>query len=356
MEPTKKSNIPFFIALGLAAILFLYLLKPFFFPIFWAAVIAGIFRPLYRRIEDRLNRPNLSTAILFLIIALILLLPAMVAGTLIFRESMQLYESLKPDAQGIGKGFQRIIDAIAGSPLADLFHVNRDLLVEKTSEVIQGVTSYIFVHLKDLTQNTLALIVKLAIMLYTLFFFIRDGEEFLKKGMLLVNLGMGRESFLYERFIMTARSTLKVTLIIGGIQGLLGGLVFFVAGIDGAVIWALLMILLAIVPVVGCSIIWGPAGILMLLTGRLWEGILILAAGLFVISTVDNVLRPILIGKDVALHPLLIFLSTLGGIVLFGFSGFVIGPIAAALLLSILQMYEEFYRRAPAADGEGPCP
>jgi predicted PurR-regulated permease PerM len=350
MEPSKKSNIPFFIALGLAAILFLYLLKPFFLPLFWAAVIAGIFRPLYRRIEDRMNRPNLSTAILFLIIALILLLPTLVAGTLIFRESLQLYESLRPDAQGIGKGFQRIVDAVAASPLADLFHVNRDLLIEKTTEVIRGVTNYIFVHLKEITQNTLGLIVKLAIMLYALFFFIRDGEKFLQQGMKLVNLGMGRESFLYERFIITARSTLKVTLIIGGIQGIIGGLVFLVAGIDGALIWGLLMILLAIVPVVGCSIIWGPAGILMLLTGRLWEGILILAAGLFVISTVDNVLRPILVGKDVAMHPLLIFLSTLGGIVLFGFSGFVIGPIVAALFLSILQMYEEYYWKDFAAD------
>jgi predicted PurR-regulated permease PerM len=351
MEPSKKNSVPFFIALGLAAILFLYLLKPFFFTLFWAAVIAGIFRPLYRRIDGRLNRPNLSTAVLFLIIALILFLPALVAGTLIFRESFQLYESLRPDAQGIGRGFQRIVDAIAGSPLADLFHVNRDLLVEKTTEVIRGILNYIFVHLKDLTQNTLGLIVKLAVMLYTLFFFIRDGEKFLQQGMRLANLGMGRERFLYERFITTARSTLKVTLIIGGIQGIIGGLVFFVAGIDGAVIWGLLMILLAIVPLVGCSIIWGPAGVLMLLTGRLWEGILILAVGLLVISTVDNVLRPILVGKDVAMHPLLIFLSTLGGIVLFGFSGFVIGPIVAALLLSILQMYEEFYRKAPADEG-----
>ena len=347
MGNTKNSNIPFFIIMGLVTVLFLYLLKPFFFPIFWAAVIAGIFRPLYRRINDRLNRPSLSTAILFLIIVLIIFLPALIIGTLVFRESLQLYETLKPDAQNIDRNFRHIIDALADNPFADLFRINRAFLVEKTAEVVGGITNYIFVHLKELTQNTIGLIVKMAIMLYTLFFFIRDGEKFLRMAMRLSNLGMGRESFLYERFIVTARSTLKVTLIIGGIQGILGGLIFIATNVEGALIWGLLMILTAIIPVLGCSIIWAPAGVLMLLTGHIWEGVLILAAGVLVISTVDNLLRPILIGKDVEMHPLLIFLSMLGGIVLFGFSGFVIGPIIISLFLSLLQMYEEFYRQAP---------
>ena len=347
MGNTKNSNIPFFIIMGLVTVLFLYLLKPFFFPIFWAAVIAGIFRPLYRRINDRLNRPSLSTAILFLIIVLIIFLPALIIGTLVFRESLQLYETLKPDAQNIDRNFRHIIDALADNPFADLFRINRAFLVEKTAEVVGGITNYIFVHLTELTQNTIGLIVKMAIMLYTLFFFIRDGEKFLRMAMRLSNLGMGRESFLYERFIVTARSTLKVTLIIGGIQGILGGLIFIATNVEGALIWGLLMILTAIIPVLGCSIIWAPAGVLMLLTGHIWEGVLILAAGVLVISTVDNLLRPILIGKDVEMHPLLIFLSMLGGIVLFGFSGFVIGPIIISLFLSLLQMYEEFYRQAP---------
>ena len=350
MRNAKNGNIPFFIILGLVTVLFLYLLQPFFFPIFWAAVIAGIFRPLYRRINDRMNRPNMSTTILFFIIALILLLPALIIGTFVFRESLHLYETLKPDAQNIDRSLRQFIDAFADNPFAGLFQVDRAFLVEKATEVIRVITNYIFVNLKELTQNTLGLIVKLAIMLYALFFFIRDGEKFLHMVMQLSNLGMGRESFLYERFLVTARSTLKVTLIIGGIQGMIGGLTFFVTGVQGALTLGLLMILTAIIPVVGCSIIWAPAGLLMLFSGRIWEGVFILAVGVFVISLVDNLLRPILIGKDVAMHPLLIFLSTLGGIILFGFSGFVIGPIITALFLSLLDMYQEFYRKDPAAN------
>ncbi|MCX5837675.1 MAG: AI-2E family transporter [Deltaproteobacteria bacterium] len=320
-ENNKDRNIPFFIILGLVAILFLYLLWPFFFPIFWAAVIAGVFGPLYRRINLKLDRPNLSTAILFLIIALIILLPAGVVGTLVFNESVQIYGKLSPDTKHMDRSIQRLINTIADNSLAHLFHINKAFLIAKTTEVAQGITNYIFVHLTQLTQNTLGLLVQFAIMLYTLFYFVRDGTRFLRMAMKVIPLGMGREKFLYERFIVTARSTLKVTLIIGGIQGALGGIVFFVTDVEGALIWGLLMILMAIVPVVGCSIIW------------------------VVISTVDNLLRPILIGKDVEMHPLLIFLSTLGGIILFGFSGFVIGPVITSLLIALWEMYEEFYRK-----------
>jgi predicted PurR-regulated permease PerM len=325
----KNSNILFFILLGAVTLLFLYLLKPFFFPIFWAVVIAGIVRPLYRRINRRLQSPNLSMTIIFLFIAVILLLPLGTVGKLAFTESLQLYETLKPGTRSIDRNF---------------LHIDKVFLSEKVAEIVRSITNYIFVNLKELTQNTFGLLVMLAIMLYTLFFFIRDGDKFLQSAIRIFPLGMGRERLLYERFILTVRSTLKVTLIIGGIQGVLGGILFLITDIEGALIWGLLMIVMAVVPVVGCSVIWAPAGIMMLINGYIWEGVLILGAGFFVISMIDNVLRPILIGKDVAMHPLLIFLSTLGGIVIFGFSGFVIGPIITSMLLAIWDMYDEFVK------------
>jgi predicted PurR-regulated permease PerM len=338
----KNSNIPFFIVLGAVTLLFLYLLKPFFFPIFWAVVIAGFFQPLYRRINRRLQSPNLSMTIIFLFIAVIILLPLGTVGKLAFTESLQLYETLKPGTKNIDRNFQHIISAIADNPLADSLHIDKVFLSEKAAEIVRSIANYIFVNLKELTQNTLGLLVMLAIMLYTLFFFIRDGDKFLQSAIRIFPLGMGRERLLYERFILTVRSTLKVTLIIGGIQGILGGILFLITDIEGALIWGLLMILMAVVPVVGCTVIWAPAGIMMLINGYIWEGVLILVAGFLVISMIDNVLRPILIGKDVAMHPLLIFLSTLGGIVIFGFSGFVIGPIITSMLLAIWDMYDEF--------------
>jgi predicted PurR-regulated permease PerM len=320
-------------------------LKPFFFPIFWAAVIAGIFKPLFARMDGKLKSPTLSSALVLTIIILILILPGGIIGSLLLAESIEIYNSLGAARSGdIEKKIAHITAVISSYPQLAGLDMSETFLTERFMEIARGISNYLLVNLKNLTQNTLLFIIQFTVMLYTLFFFIRDGERFLEMIMRLFTFGGERERTLYDRFVATARSTLKVTLIIGGLQGILGGILFYITGIDGAIVWGVVMILLAIVPVVGCSIIWAPAGAIMLLAGHIWQGALILAVGFFVISSVDNFLRPVLLGKDVQMHPLLIFLSSLGGISLFGLSGFVIGPIIASLLLAVWAMYDQFYR------------
>jgi predicted PurR-regulated permease PerM len=342
MHTSRIQHILFFTVLVIVTLLFLYILKPFFSPLFWAAVIASIFRPLYERLNGKLNRPGLSAVIIFLLIAFIIILPGSIIGSLLFSESMYMYESLSADSGRIENIVKSITGAVKDNPYVARLHIDEQFWTEKISEIARSISNYIFVNLKELTQNTLVFLVQLAVMLYTLFFFIRDGDTFLGMVMRVFSLGQEREKVLSERFVTTARATLKVTMIIGGIQGFLGGLIFWLTGIDGALMWGVVMVLFSIVPVVGCSIVWIPAGVIMLLMGYFWKGIIILAFGVFVISMVDNILRPILIGRDVQMHPLLIFLSTLGGISLFGFSGFVIGPIITSLLLAMWAMYDQF--------------
>jgi predicted PurR-regulated permease PerM len=342
MHTSKVQNVLFFTFLVIVSFLFLYLLTPFFSPIFWAAVIASIFRPLYERLNGKLNRPGVCTVIIFLLITLIIILPGSIIGSLLFSESMRVYASHSTDGGNIDSIVKSITGAVKDNPYVARLHIDEKFWTEKFSEIARGISNYIFVQMKAVTQNTLVFVVQFAVMLYTLFFFIRDGDKFLGMAMRVLSLGQEREKVLYERFVATARATLKVTLIIGGLQGALGGLIFWVTGIEGALMWGVVMILFSIVPVVGCSIVWIPVGVIMLLTGPLWKGIFILAFGVFVISTVDNLLRPILLGRDVQMHPLLIFLSTLGGLSLFGFSGFVIGPILTSLLLAMWAMYDQF--------------
>jgi predicted PurR-regulated permease PerM len=342
MHTSRVQHILFFTVLVIVSLLFLYILKPFFSPLFWAAVIASIFRPLYERLNGKLNRPGLCAVIIFLLIAFIIILPGSIIGSLLFSESMYMYESFSADSGRIESMVKSITGAVKDNPYVARLHINEQFWTEKISEIARSISNYIFVNLKDLTQNTLVFLVQFAVMLYTLFFFIRDGDTFLGMVMRVFSLGQEREKVLSERFVTTARATLKVTMIIGGIQGSLGGLMFWITGIEGALMWGVVMILFSIVPVVGCSIIWIPAGVIMLLMGHFWKGMIILAFGVFVISMVDNLLRPILIGRDVQMHPLLIFLSTLGGISLFGFSGFVIGPIITSLLLAMWAMYDQF--------------
>jgi predicted PurR-regulated permease PerM len=344
MHKDKAHNIVFFILLGLVTLLFLLILKPFFFSLFWAAVIASIFRPLYRWLNGKLNRPNWSSTIMVVAITLIIILPAGIVGSLLLSESLQIYESLSIDSSRIEQSIQGLAQTMIHNPLLSNLHLKQSFWIEKFSGMTKAVLNYIFINLSGLTQNTLAFLANFAVMLYTLFFFIRDGDWFLRMAMRALPLGDGQERHLYERFAVTARSTLKVTLLMGGIQGTLGGLLFFATGIEGSLIWGVVMIFTAIIPAVGCSIIWAPAGVLMLFNGHIYEGVVILLFGALIISMVDNILRPILLGKDVQMHPLLIFLSTLGGIVLFGISGFVIGPIITSLLIAIWEMYDQYYK------------
>lgn len=342
MNTSKNYQLLFYAVLAIVTILFLYLLKPLFFSVFWAAVIASIFTPLYKRLNDKWAHPNINTVIVLLTIAVIIILPAIFIGSLLIGESLQVYDSLNTDSSYIEKIIQGVVGVIKDHPYFDKLHVNESFWTGKVAEIMKSITNYIFVRLTNLTQNSLVFLIDFAVMFYALFFFIRDGEKFIKMAMRLFPLGNNRETMLYERFAATAKSTLKATLVIGGIQGVLGGFIFSMTGVEGALVWGLIMIFLSVVPVVGCSIVWVPAGIIMLFMGHIWESIIILAFGVLVISTIDNLLRPLLIGKDTQMHPLLIFLSTLGGISLFGFSGFVLGPIVASLLVAAWDMYEHF--------------
>ena len=343
MRISKVQNTLFFTSMIFVFLLFFYLLSPFFFPIFWAAVISSIFNPLYEFLNRKFHKSSVSATIVFLMVAVIIILPGSIIGRLLLGESMRMYESIDAGGSNIEDVVKGITGAVKSNVYVAPLHIDEQFWTEKFSEIARTISNYIFTNLKDLTQNTFVFFVQFSVMLYTLFYFIRDGEKFLGKAVRVFSLGQEREKVLYERFVATARATLKVTLIIGGIQGTLGGFIFWLTGIKGPLIWGIVMIFTAIVPVVGCSIIWVPASVIMLITGHFFKGVIILTFGIFVISMVDHFLRPILIGKDVQMHPLMVFLSTLGGLSLFGFSGFIIGPVIASLLLAIWAMYEEFY-------------
>jgi len=354
MDPKKVQSILFIILLGLVTLAFLYLLKPFFIPLFWAAVIAGIFKPLYDRLLVKLKHPNLGASLMLCLIALIILLPAGFIVRLLVTESMDIYDSISADTGAIEQKVRNTISVLTNHPYMRSFNVDDQFFMEKFRDAIKSIANYIFVHLTDFTQNTVVFLIQFGVMIYALYFFFRDGDRIVKRAIQMCFLESGNGKILYEKFVATARATLRVTMLLGGLQGISGGIIFYIAGIEGAVIWGLLMVVLAILPGIGCSIIWAPAGVIMLIGGHLWEGVAILTFGVVVISLGDNLLRPMLIGSDVELHPLMIFLSTLGGLVVFGLSGFVIGPIIASLFLAIWDMYDKSSGKASTDYKSGP--
>ena len=345
MDFSRLRNIVFFGMLGAITIIFFYLIKPFALPIFWAAVIASLFYPVYAKIKKYLKLENTSVLITLLLIFVIIIIPLATISSLLIKESIQIYSSFDNKKSQLIANVQQTIGWVKTNSYTSSLNLDEKTIIEKTSETAKTVTAYLFTSIKNLTQNSILFFAMLLIMFYTLFYFIRDGEKLLKKLMYLSPLGDKSELMLYKKFTSTARAAIKGTLVIGLIQGTLGGILFQIAGIEGALIWGIIMVLASIVPGVGASIVWLPTAIVMLILGNIWEGIMIILVGALLISTIDNFLRPILIGKDVSIPPLLILFSTLGGIALFGISGFVIGPIITALFLSLWEMYSHHYRK-----------
>jgi len=333
----------FFLALIISlTIAMMYLVRPFFYPIFWAAVIAIMFYPHYLWLNNHLRSASLSAGIMITVVVLTIFIPLALVTTLLVNQSISLYDNLSQ--HNFVEDVQNWATYLANTPAAPYLETLRTDWPKYVSDLSGWLNQYVFAGLKSITQNSLNFFFLLFIMLYSLYYFFRDGDQMVLRLMHLSPLGDKYEKMLFERFTSTARATIKGTVLIGLVQGALGGILFAITGIPEAFLWGLIMAILSILPALGTALIWLPAGIIMLITGAFWQGLTILLVGMFVISLVDNLLRPVLVGKDTEMHPLLVLFATLGGIALFGITGFVIGPVIASLYLAIMSIYDHYYR------------
>ncbi|MBU1895591.1 AI-2E family transporter [Patescibacteria group bacterium] len=319
----------------------LYIIMPFIYPIFWAAVIAVLFYPLYARIQKWLKLPRVSSMITLTFVVIVIFLPLTLLSILLVNESVELYVQVSN-----GNYLTSVEGAtvwLDNTPLAPYVEKVKTEWTGYATSATKAISIFLFQNVKSLTEVSLKFVFMLFIMFYTLYYFFKDGPNMLKALMRLSPLGDKYEVMLYQKFTSTTRATLKSTFIVGGIQGILGGIMFWIAGIQGALIWGLIMVALSIIPAVGSVIVWLPAAIIMLSLGHIGAGIFILIGGT-VISFIDNLMRPPLIGKDIQMHPLIVLFTTLGGLMMFGISGFVIGPIIAALFMAIMSIYNHYYR------------
>jgi predicted PurR-regulated permease PerM len=267
------------------------------------------------------------------------ILPVALFGFFIYIELVHLIGRLQGDNFEF---LQETLAALREALETDFFArlgITESLLMQRAAEEARGFIDYLLRHLRGITENTLVFMAKFVVMLYCLFFFFRDGRKFMDRLRAVSPLGGEIDAFLIQKLASTLRVVLKTMIVIGGLQGFLGGLVFFAVGMQGAVIWGVVMMFASLLPAVGTSVIVVPVGAAMLLGGYIWEGLVIFAAGFFLIGTVDNFLRPVLIGREAEIHPLLIFLSSLGGIVIFGFSGLLLGPLGASLFIATWQIF-----------------
>jgi predicted PurR-regulated permease PerM len=345
MKSPNLANLPgledktFLLLVIAVSLAFAWILWPFYGAVFWGTVLAILFAPLYRRLLRFMGqRRTIAALATVTIILLIVILPVTLIGALLVQEGLSLYEKFQSGELSLGRYFQQVFSVLPAwvSDLLDRFGLtNLSSMQEKLSTgLVQG-SQFVATKALNIGQNTFDFIVDLFIVLYLLFFLLRDGDDLVRRIRTAIPLHPDQQRELLNRFTTVIRATVKGNVVVAVVQGALGGLIFWFLGVHAAVLWAVLMAFLSLLPAVGSALIWLPVAIYFLVTGATWQGIFLIAFGVLVIGLVDNVLRPVLVGKDTKMPDYVVLLSTLGGMAIFGLNGFVIGPVIAAMFMAV---------------------
>ncbi len=336
------NTVVFFAGLIAVTIFAGLLLAPFAGAIFFATVLAIIFYPTYLKLSNKVKgRQALASALMCVFITVMVVLPLVAIAAMVVGETTNVLNRIDLSERSLSdvKNYLRNLPlTIPGIPTEELFSEKN--LAAAGKKITSGVLN---IAQKTYTEIINALI-GVFVLFFTLFYLFTDGKKMVRKLMYLSPLSDKHEKLLFERFSSMTRATLKGTIIVGIIQGILGGLAFWIAGVPSAIIWTVVMTIFAIIPMVGTGIVGFPAALFYLLTGNIGAGIFLLAAFIF-ISLFDNYLRPIIVGKDVQMHTLLVFFATFGGIMSFGLIGFIIGPIIMALFVTLWEIYAIEFRK-----------
>lgn len=323
--------------------LFLAVTWPFLQALLLGAMLAGLCRPLYNWLTRLVRGRESLAAILSLLILLLLVLgPISAFVGVVVTQALNVSDQAIPWVQqhfGSASTFNAHDWLVQRFPALAPYVPDQAQILEGLGRTAKAAGAYLVISATQLTAGTAGFLLNLFVMLYAMFFFFRDGPKILEKIFYYTPLTHEDEELLLERFTSVTRATIKGTLVIGVIQGALAGLAFWVVGIDGAAFWGTLMVVLSVVPGIGAALIWVPAVIYLFLSGQTLPGVLLLIWCAAVVGTIDNILRPILVGKDAKMPDLLILLGTLGGLFLFGPIGFIVGPIVCGLFLTVWDIY-----------------
>lgn len=345
-----------FLLLFLAAssIAFAWLIGPFIGSILWGVIAAILFTPLNRRLLAMApKRRNLAATATLLVIVAVAVIPAMLLGAALLSQASATYGQFQSGQIDIGRGFveaERHLPQIARDWLADLglsdFTAVRERIGRGVASSFQSLAGQAF----NVGQSAFAFFLSLGVMLYLTFFLLRDGRELTAIIERRLPLAVDHRRLLVSRFVAVVRATIKGSLVVAILQGLIGGVVFWSLGIGGALLWGVAMGIFSLFPAIGTAFIWVPVTVYLLGTGDLWRGGALFLCGFFIISSVDNIVRPIMVGRDARMPDYVVLIATLGGFALMGFNGFVIGPVIAALFMAAWEIFGDGQARPQAAN------
>jgi len=342
----KQFTLPqnsFLLLLTLVTIAFFWILLPYSGAVFWGVVFAIIFAPLQSRLlRATKGKPTVAALLSLLVIVLMVLLPLALITASLVDQVAGIYTMVSSGQIDFAGYFQIVMRALPDWAISILERnelTNLASLQTKITEFAAQISQAAATYALNIGRNTLDFVVSMTIMLYLLFFLLRDGRILAARIQRAVPLSIEYKGRLFQNFTTVIRATVKGNVLVAIAQGALGGFIFWLLDVSGPLLWGVVMAFLSLLPAIGAALVWGPVAIYFLVTGNIWQGVVLAAYGVLVIGLVDNILRPILVGKDTKLPDYVILLSTLGGMALFGLNGFVIGPVIAALFIAAWDLF-----------------
>ena len=328
-----KSTNAYYLLLALITILFVSIIFNFAAPILWSIVVSIIFYPLYEKFLLMTNKKSLSSILSLILILLLVIMPSIGILGLITNELIIFINSF--DDYSLERYVEMIPNESLINDLLAWTGLNISQLTEKADDFLLAASKVFYESVSKISANVINFFISLFLFIYLTFFFLKDGEKILQSCMDAFPMKNEDESYLLNEFQKTTRATIKGTIIVALAQGFLGYMTLLLLGIEGALIWGAVMSLLSIIPAVGTILVWLPIALVLFANGQMIQASILIFSGIFIIGMIDNLLRPILIGKETKIPDYLILLTTIGGISIFGITGFIIGPIIASLFISI---------------------
>ncbi len=327
------------IVIGISA-LFLSMIHQFLMAIFLAGLFSALARPVYRRLRVLFGgHKHPASALTLLMMVIVVLLPLLFLIGIVVGQAVDVGQNAAPWIKRNLEQPDEITAWLQGLPLYEYVEPYRGVILEKVGQVVNLISNWVAGGLSQVTLGTANFLFMTFVFLYTMYFLQMDGDKLVRKILYYLPLNSDDESLMLDKFTSVTRAMIKGTLLIGILQGGLAGVAFAVVGFDNAVFWGTVMAVLSIIPSVGSALVWIPAGILLIMVGNVAGGVGLLAFCGLIVGSLDNVLRPILVGKDTKMHELMIFFGTLGGILMFGIPGVLIGPVVASLFITVWELY-----------------
>ena len=328
----------------LISVVFLRLIWGFVVAVVMAAIFAALAYPLYTRMLKIVRgRSAVAAALTLVVVVLLVLAPLAAIAQLVGTQAVEISQSVKPQVSAVIEQLEASDSSLDWLPFWDRLDPYRDQITTKLGEIASAISSFLVSGLSAAAQGTVQFLFDLFIVLYSMFFFLMHGPEVRDQVLRLFPLKESDKELLLGKFVSVSRATIKGTLVIGVVQGGLAGTAFAVVGITGAAFWGTVMAVLSIIPGIGTALVWVPAVVYLFIVGETLSAIGLLLWCAIVVGTADNVLRPLLVGKDTEMPDILVLLSTFGGLALFGAVGLVIGPVIAALFLAMWKIYSDTF-------------